>query len=140
MKTNNKKAIEQIKAINQENLVIHAFKAAILHGNRKKVEHLSVENYKAIVKKKKDREKRKFSSSKEESILKKFNSLLKFSKDNEGTAYQKILIEGNKNIYYASPAYGHADYNKSIFWEKNEKTVKLIGLFERLLTKNTVKN
>jgi hypothetical protein len=140
MKTNNKKAIEQIKAINDSNLLWHFFKARALPSFLDHVDHLSVEEYKAIILKKRLREKIKFEKTKEESILKKFNYLLKISENNANTSYQKVLVEGEKNIYYASPFYGLEDYHRSIFWEKNEKTLKLIPLFERLLTKNTVKN
>jgi len=31
-----------------------------------------------------------------------------------GTPYHKTLIEGHRNIYWASPVYGHSDYNKAV--------------------------
>jgi hypothetical protein len=34
--------------------------------------------------------------------------------------YAKVLIEGNSNIYWAHPSYGHADYNKSRAFENTE--------------------
>lgn len=39
--------------------------------------------------------------------------------------YSKILVVGNSNIYWASPAYLHSDYNKSIAFENTEKTRKI---------------
>lgn len=36
------------------------------------------------------------------------------------TNYAKVLIEGNSNIYWAHPNYGHSDYNKSRAFENNE--------------------
>jgi hypothetical protein len=140
MKTENKKAIEQIKSINESNLLSHFFKARALPSFLEHVDHLSVEEYKEIIFKKRLRESRKFDKTKEESILKKFHYLMKISKNNANTSYQKILIEGENYIYYASPVYGLEDYHRSIFCEKNEKTIKLIGIFERLLSKNTVKH
>lgn len=38
-----------------------------------------------------------------------------------GGSYEKKLIIGSKNIYWASPIYEHQDYNKSIALENNEK-------------------
>ena len=46
--------------------------------------------------------------------------------------YIKILWEGNQNIYWASPWYGHEDYNKSIALKntaKNRKFAKLINSY-----------
>lgn len=55
---------------------------------------------------------------------------------NQGSSnYSKILIEGNSNIYWASPVYGHSDYNKSIAISKNENTLKLMQLVNCFLNK-----
>ena len=45
----------------------------------------------------------------------------------------KRYIEGNKNIYYAHPEYGHEDYNKSIAFPKNTKTLRLMYLVNTIL-------
>lgn len=54
-------------------------------------------------------------------------SLVKWLKQFVGTPYEKILIEGNLHIWFASPVYRHNDYNKSI-WRKNTP-------FNRMLAK-----
>lgn len=51
------------------------------------------------------------------------------------TNYGKILIEGNTNIYWANPSYGHSDYNKSIALKKTEKNVQLMNIINNYLTK-----
>ena len=61
--------------------------------------------------------------------------LLKDSLSKIGSPYQKVLIEGNTNIYYASPIYGHSDYNKSIAFPKNKKTLRLLHLFNSIINK-----
>jgi hypothetical protein len=48
------------------------------------------------------------------------------------SSYSKILICGNTNIYWASPIYGHEDYNKSRAFantEKNRRAAELINNF-----------
>lgn len=46
-------------------------------------------------------------------------NFVKRMKENKAAGnYKKVLIEGNKHIFWASPIYGHADYNKSI-WREN---------------------
>lgn len=47
--------------------------------------------------------------------------------------YSKMLIEGNKNIYWASPSYGHSDYNKSIAMENTEKNRAIMNVINRYL-------
>lgn len=49
--------------------------------------------------------------------------------------YSKILIFGNTNIYWASPIYQHADYNKSIAMPRITKNEKLANLINRILIK-----
>lgn len=46
--------------------------------------------------------------------------------------YLKILIVGDKHIYWASPAYGHSDYNKSVWREntpENRRKAEIINKF-----------
>jgi len=49
--------------------------------------------------------------------------------------YRKILIEGNKHIYWAHPVYLHKDYNKSIFAENTPANRKRMRLINSLLSK-----
>ena len=48
-------------------------------------------------------------------------------------SYGKILIEGNGNIYWASPVYKHSDYNKSVAFENTEKNRALANTINRYL-------
>ena len=52
------------------------------------------------------------------------------------SSYSKILIEGSKNIYWASPIYKHSDYNKSIAFENNEKNRKIMNVINKFLNFN----
>jgi len=49
--------------------------------------------------------------------------------------YSKILIFGDNNIYWASPIYQHADYNKSIAMPRTQKNEKLANLINGILIK-----
>ena len=51
--------------------------------------------------------------------------------------YSKMLIIGNKNIYWASPSYGHADYNKSIALPNTERNRRAAVLINHYLGYNT---
>lgn len=51
------------------------------------------------------------------------------------TPYTKILIEGNKNIYWASEIYQHSDYNKSIAMTNTQKNRELMKVINKLLFK-----
>jgi len=56
------------------------------------------------------------------------------SEKKEGQSnYSKELIEGNKNIYWASTSYGHCDYNKSIAMVNNKKSRKAMKLINSFL-------
>lgn len=54
------------------------------------------------------------------------------------TSYGKILVEGNNNIYWASPSYGHSDYNKSIAFENTPKNRRVMNLINNLLSKTLI--
>ena len=56
-----------------------------------------------------------------------------YEKKQGSSNYSKKLIIGNKNIYWASPCYGHADYNKSIAFENTEKNRRVASLINRYL-------
>lgn len=49
--------------------------------------------------------------------------------------YTKRLIVGNKHIYWASPVYGHKDYNKSIFADNTPRNRRKAELINRLIVK-----
>jgi len=66
------------------------------------------------------------------------NTLLAIShakkeRKNGKSNYSKILIEGNKNIYWASPIYLHNDYNKSVAFPNNEKNKKIATIINNYL-------
>lgn len=49
--------------------------------------------------------------------------------------YTKRLIIGNTHIYWASPVYGHQDYNKSIFADNTPQNRRKAELINNLLNK-----
>jgi hypothetical protein len=104
------------------------------HGNTKKVGSLLVTDLKAIVEKKLKREYAKIDFSKKSNVQT-VRELIKWSLETKGTGYFKVLIEGNTSIYYASAAYGHSDYNKSRVFIKNAETLKLMELFNAIVSK-----
>ena len=119
----NTKQIEQIKKIG-------TWANTRFHGNTKNVGSIPIADYLLIVKKKNDRANLKNSCKIKVSDAKKVRELIQRTLQDIGTNYGKIMIEGNTNIYYASPIYLHNDYNKSIVFPKNEKTLKLMDLFK----------
>lgn len=52
-----------------------------------------------------------------------------------GTNYEKIIIEGNKHLYIASPIFLHSNYNKIIFSENTPANKRKANLINRLLSK-----
>lgn len=127
MKNLSAKQIAQVKEIK-------TWTSTKFHGNTKKVGSLPVEVIKAIVAKKVSREVAKIDTSKKSNVQK-VRELIKWSLENKGTGYFKVLIEGNTGIYYASPSYGHSDYNKSRVFEKNAETLRLMQLFTSIINK-----
>ena len=93
-----------------------------------------VADLKAIVAKKVSRELAKIDTSKKSNVQK-VRELIQWSIQTKGTGYFKILIEGNTGIYYASPVYRHRDYNKSRVFEKNTETLKLMRIFNAVVSK-----
>lgn len=59
--------------------------------------------------------------------------LIEWQKNCIGTPYLKILIEGNKHIYWASPTYGHADYNRTIWADNTPANRKRMQLINKML-------
>lgn len=132
MKHLSKKQIEEVAAI-------RTFSRTNFHGNTKKVGSLPLSLYLSVIEKRKQRELLKHESTANESEMQKVRRLLFYSQQATGTPYYKIMIDGNTGIYYASPYYGHQDYNKYRVFEKNEKTLRIMNLFNTLLSKNNFK-
>ena len=132
MKNLSKKQIEEVKQIQN-------WASVSFHANRKRIGSLFVSDFKKIVEKKKNRELIKLNYSPKTDIQK-IKQLLKQSINNKGNNYFKILIEGNSGIYYAHPIYQHRDYNKSRIFDKNEKTLKLMRLFNQIINKISATN
>lgn len=61
--------------------------------------------------------------------------VLDFCKRMRGTSHEKIIIEGGKHLWLASPVYKHRDYNKSIFSENTEVNRKRAALINAILSK-----
>ena len=127
MKNLSSKQIAQVRAIK-------TWTSTKFHGNTKKVGSLLVADLKAIVAKKVSRELAKIDTSKKSNVQK-VRELIQWSIQTKGTGYFKILIEGNTGIYYASPVYRHRDYNKSRVFEKNTETLKLMRIFNAVVSK-----
>lgn len=107
-----------------------------LHGNTKYVHGLPINIYLSIILKRTERSLRRSEIGKETDVQT-FRRLLMHSMDCINTSYFKLMIEGNNNIYYASPEYGHSDYNKSRIWPNNERGRKLMNLFNSLIYKKS---
>ena len=128
MKNLTAQQIEQVKKIGIWDFQLR------YHGNKKKDKFLNVCDIKTISEKKYKRERIKV-DCKQLSPVQKTKELIKFSKDFKDSNYFKIMVEGNKNIYFASPIYLHNDYNKSIVFPKNEKTIRLMQIFNKVVNK-----
>lgn len=132
--------IEQIKSLK-------SWSSTRFHGNKKMVGNLSVSELKEIVAKKYNRSIGNY-IAKNGKVIYSFNfksvqksnvqivrELIEWSLECKNTNYFKVMIEGNSGIYYASPAYGHSDYNKTRLFDKNKKTLKLMSLFNSIINK-----
>jgi len=128
MKNLTAKQIAQVKEI-------RTWTSTKFHGNTKKVGSILVSDLKSIVAKKVSRELLKIDVFYKKSDFQKIKELLGRAQQTKGTNYFKIMIEGNTNIYLAHPYYQHSDYNKSRVFPKNEKTLKLMELFNALAKK-----
>lgn len=104
-----------------------------LHGNRKMIGKLTVAEYIEIAGKKTDRYTRSLNNNL--TIFDIVRSLLKYCSGAKGTSYFKVMIEGHSGIYLASPLYGHSDYNKTRLFDKNDKTLKIMQIFNKLINK-----
>lgn len=77
--------------------------------------------------------------NKEQINWKELKEIVKIMKRSRNTNYLKIFIQGNNNIYLASPIYEHRDYNKSIFcintdhnWDICKKANNIILGYEKI--------
>jgi hypothetical protein len=134
---------EQIAQVKQ----ITTWTSTRFHGNTKKVGHLLISDLKAIVSKKYNRSIGNYVTkngriiypinfkSVQKSNVQKVKELIKWSLEAKGTSYFKLLIEGNTGIYYASPVYGHSDYNKTRLFNKTPETLRLMYLFNKIVNK-----
>jgi hypothetical protein len=122
------KQIETIKAI-------QPWQNATFHGNKRTVNGIPVTLFRAIIEKKRKRQMIASHSSSHERTTEKVLRLLSNSIRTKGTGYHKILIQGNTNIYYASPVHLHSDYNKSIVMPITPANIRLMNLFNSLVNK-----
>ena len=129
MKNLSKKAIAQVREIKSWN-------STRFHGNRKFIGELSVEDFKEIVAKKSAREYGKIDFAKK-SNAQLVRELITRSLGSINTNYFKVMIEGSTGIYYASPVYGHSDYNKSRLFDKTPETMKLMELFNSFFSRKS---
>lgn len=127
MKNLSQKQIEEIKNIPSWTLTK-------FHGNQRKVGSLLVSDFKAIVAKKSARQIAK-SETGVKSNVQKVKELIRWSLECKGTPYFKTLIEGNTGIYYASPKFGHSDYNKTRVFDKTPETLNLMRIFQNIVNK-----
>lgn len=135
MKNLNAKQIAQVREITTQT-------NTNFHGNTKKVGCLPIDVVREIVAKKAKRDRincrgiYSACTAVEKSQVRRVKSLIKWSLECKGTSYFKVLIEGNTGIYYASASYGHRDYNKSRIFDKNPQTLKLMHLFNAIISKH----
>lgn len=126
MKNATRAQIAQIKSLNPWNL--ENLK------NRKKVGSIPAPEFATIMRKKTVRSMNKKTDN-PSTLTGKIFPLMAASLAAKGTPYFKVLIEGKTGIYYASPVFGHDDYNKARIFDKNEKTLKLMRLFNAIVTR-----
>lgn len=129
MKNLSSKQIEQVKQLQTCTSVNH------FHGNTKKVGSLLLSDIKDIVAKKIKRNILKNASASNKTDVQITKECVNWSIECKGSSYFKTMIEGNTGIYYASAEFGHKDYNKSRLFDKNEKTIKLMHIFNSIVNK-----
>jgi hypothetical protein len=113
---------------------IQPFTFAKFHGNKKTVNGIPVAAYINIVKKKGERELRKRTRPVSKFDL--IKELISECKRTAGTPYFKMLILGNTSIYFASPEFGHKDYNKSRVMDATPENIKLMNVVNSLISKS----
>ena len=105
----------------------------MIHGNTKHFKGLPVSLFRDIVEKKKARELLKDSNFSNLRPLERIRIMLRQSIANKGTNYHKVMIMGNTGIYYASPVYGHSDYNKVRIMDINPRNIRIMELFNKIV-------
>lgn len=123
MKNLTKKQVQEVKALTR-------WSNTNFHGNTKKVGSLLLSDYLTIIGKKR---KRAFVKSGKETDVELIKRLIQLNKQYIGTSYVKIIIEGNTGLYLASPSYKHSDYNKTRLFDKSEKTLKLMRIYNAII-------
>jgi hypothetical protein len=111
----------------------HWNSTGLIHGNTKYYRGLPVSLFRDIVEKKRTREMLKDSNFSNLRPLERIRIMLRQSLSNKGTSYHKVLIMGNTGIYYASPVYGHSDYNKIRVMDANPRNIRIMELFNNIV-------
>jgi hypothetical protein len=124
MKGLTQKQIEQVKQVT-------AWTSTKVHGNTKRIGVLPVTTVRLVAEKKISRQVLKMKRTKETPVQLTRRLIAQYKGNN--SSYAKVMIEGNTGIYLASPAYGHSDYNKSRLFDKNEKTLRLMEIFNNAI-------
>lgn len=132
MKTNNPTLIKEIRAIK-------SYHHIITDRRRKKYNGIPVDIYNDIIRLKRTREIQKIDHENNLLEAKEVCQLLSDNLKRIETNYLKIMIEGNTGIYLAHPVYNHSDYNKCRLFNKNEKTIKLMNLYNSIIFKKLTK-
>lgn len=63
------------------------------------------------------------------------NFVQEMKANKEAGAYKKILIIGKTQIYWASPIYGHDDYNKAVWRENTPENRRKMEIINNFLNK-----
>ena len=73
------------------------------------------------------------SQSEDTNFVSGFANRMKSMRANKDSgSYMKVLVVGNKHIYWASPVYQHSDYNKSVWREnaaENRRKAEIINAY-----------
>jgi len=136
MKNLTKQQIEQVKTITS------FYASNKQHGNRKYHSWFTLllkDDVKRIIEKKSIRKVLNY-PARPKSELAILRELISRSESSINTNYFKVLIEGETGIYFAHPVHQHSDYNKSRVFEKNEKTLRLMDLFNSYFSRKKATN
>lgn len=134
-----KKQISEIRG-----LTLASVSYVKIHGNSKRIGSLPVELFKEIRFKKynrslgniiidKDTVINEYTLRVRKSDVTRTIEQLRYNLTNIGTNYLKMLIEGNTGIYLAHPYHKHSDYNKCRMFDKNEKTLHLMNIYNTVI-------
>lgn len=104
------------------------------HGNKQKVGSLWMNDYKMILKKKRERQDRAREYTKP-TPAKLARNLVAEAQKIKHTPYFKVMIEGRTGIYLASPEHRHKDYNKNRLFDKTPRNIQIMEIFNKLITR-----